>query len=297
MSTQAASPERNDVTAQLIGRMKELMIRGVLRPGCKIPPERELARMFGVSRSSLRQALKFLDLIGVLVQKVGHGSYLTTRASTILDEPLDFLICLEGIDLDELVEARLIVEPELAARAAERATSEDLRAIEQTLDLMSAHESEPLVVVEQDLAFHRAIHQAARNRICESIFVFVHRFIGASISLANQLVDVRHTLRFHKRIFKAIHDRNPDGARQAMAEHLLDVGKLLVRARGEANAEVIQHEIRAAGERARRERNGVGEGFPESAASAKSAEIMRGVGGGVKADHWGGAKGDHLRHC
>ena len=233
MSAPIAVANRTGVTAQLIGRMKDLITRGVLRPGSRIPPERELAKLFGVSRSSLRQALKFLDLIGVLVQEVGRGSYLTTRASSILSEPLELLICLEGIDLDELAEARLIVEPELAARAAERATSEDLRAIEHSMALMRAHPRDRQKLVEYDVAFHRAIHRAARNRICESMFAFVHQSVGASISLANLLVDVRHTLQFHQRIYQAIHDRDPAEARKAMAEHLLDVRKLLARVRTE----------------------------------------------------------------
>ena len=245
MDFQLPFRDRSDLTTQLIDRFKDLISRGVLRPGCKIPPERELARMFEVSRSSLRQALKFLDMMGVLVQKVGCGSYLSSRAPTILDEPLDLLVCLEGIDPDELMEARLIVEPELAARAAERATSEDLRAIEQTLTLMKACKSEPPKVVEQDLAFHRAVHRAAQNRICESMFSVVHRSVAAIISVAGQLVDVGHTFKFHHGIYRAIRDRNPEEARRVMTEHLLDVRKLLSRARGQTSPEVLQQEIRS----------------------------------------------------
>ncbi len=247
MDTETAAPARGDVTAQLIDRMKELMARGVLRPGSKIPAERDLAKMFGVSRSSLRQALKFLSMMGVLVQKVGHGSYLTTRSSTILSEPLELLVCLEGIDFEELAEARLIVEPELAALAAERATSEDLRVIQKTIEVMSSQALGRAKIVEQDVAFHRAIHRAARNRICESVFAFVHRSIGATITLANELVDVKHTLRFHRRIFQAIDERNPTAARKAMADHLLDVSKLLMRARESAKSREIHREIRPVG--------------------------------------------------
>ena len=247
MATQSPSRARTDVTAKLVTAFKDLISRGVLKAGSKLPPERELARMFGVSRSSLRQALKFLDIMGVLVQRVGDGSYLGSGASVILNEPLEFLVGLEGIDLDELVEARLIVEPELAARAAERATTEDLQAIERALELMKACKSEPLKVVEHDYAFHRAVHHAARNRICESMFGVVHRAVMASISIASRQVDLSHTLGFHTGIYRAIRNRKPDDARRVMTEHLLDVRKLLSSARGRTNPDILQYEIRPIG--------------------------------------------------
>src|SRR5512144_952948 len=120
----AAGPGSADsgqgITTQLIARLKALISEGVLLPGCKLPPERELAPAFGVSRSSLRHALKALEIMGVLTQRVGDGTYLTSSAAGILSEPLEFLVVLDDISLFDLLETRLIVEPELAARAADR---------------------------------------------------------------------------------------------------------------------------------------------------------------------------------
>jgi GntR family transcriptional repressor for pyruvate dehydrogenase complex len=248
MANQSAHP-RTDLTAQLLTGFKDLITRGVLKPGSKLPPERELARMFGVSRSSLRQALKVLDIMGILSQRVGDGSYLRSGASTILNEPLDFLVSLEGIDFNELVEARLIVEPELAARAAERATAEDLRAIEQCLKLMESCKSDPIKIVEEDYAFHQAIHRAARNRICESMFCVAHKAVMTSIMITTHQVELSHTLAFHSDIYKAIRGRKPKQARRVMTEHLVDMKKLLARARGSVTAESIESEIRPIGGR------------------------------------------------
>src|SRR5512134_2603205 len=100
---------KDDLTHQLLARFKDLIAQGVLRPGGRLPPERELAKRFGVSRSSLRHALKVLDIMGVLTQRVGDGTYLTTSASRILSEPLEFLVLLDGISLFDLLETRLIV--------------------------------------------------------------------------------------------------------------------------------------------------------------------------------------------
>src|SRR5580692_5002462 len=124
----ALSKEKTDprVTAKLIARIKGLIADHSIVPGSKFPPERELAKEFKVNRASLRQVLKVLEIMGVLTQRVGDGTYLSASAESILNEPLDFLVLLDDISHHELFETRLIVEPELTARAAARATDADL---------------------------------------------------------------------------------------------------------------------------------------------------------------------------
>ena len=90
------------VTAKLIANIKQMISRGLIAPGSKFPPERELAKEFGVNRASLRQALKVLEIMGVLTQRVGDGTYLSASAETILKEPLDFLILLDDLSHHEL---------------------------------------------------------------------------------------------------------------------------------------------------------------------------------------------------
>lgn len=221
-------PLKEDLTNQLLARFKELISQGVLTAGVKLPPERELAQKFGVSRSSLRHALKVLEIMGVLTQRVGDGTYLTTSAARILTEPLEFLVLLDGISLHELAETRLIVEPELAARAAERATSEDLDTLRQSLEIMET-KSEERKLIEADLAFHQTIFHASDNRLCERVFSLIHRSLMTSISLTSQLVDWDHTLSFHRPIYNAIDRRDPKEARRKMIEHLNDAKELLER--------------------------------------------------------------------
>ena len=95
-STAIASKEQQDprVTARLIARIKRLIADGSVAPGSKFPPEREMAKEFGANRASVRQALKVLEMMGVLSQKVGDGTYLSESAETILNEPIDFLVLL-----------------------------------------------------------------------------------------------------------------------------------------------------------------------------------------------------------
>src|SRR5260370_7008000 len=88
-------PADSRVTAQLIASIKKLISDGSVVPGSRFPPERELAKEFGVNRASLRQALKVLEIMGVLTQRVGDGTYLSTTAESFLNQPLEFLIFLD----------------------------------------------------------------------------------------------------------------------------------------------------------------------------------------------------------
>jgi GntR family transcriptional repressor for pyruvate dehydrogenase complex len=217
-----ARPVREDLTAKLLSRFKELLQNGTLAPGTKLPSERDLARRFNVSRSSLRQAFKMLDMMGVLNQRVGDGTYLNLNASTILAEPMEFLLLLDGISFHELYEARLVVEPEMASRAAERATAADVEALRVALNGMESSLSDMHRFIELDVAFHQAILRASGNRVFVLMFSAIQRFLLTGIARTSPLVDFAHTLRFHRRIFSTIDRRQPDEARRAMTEHLLD---------------------------------------------------------------------------
>lgn len=99
------SNAKQDITRKLIRTFKTLISEGALASGQRLPPERDLAENFGVSRSSLRQALKVLEIMGVISQRVGDGTYLSTGAVPILGEPMEFLILLDGITSHELMES------------------------------------------------------------------------------------------------------------------------------------------------------------------------------------------------
>ena len=229
LHAQSGEPaEKDGIPNQLIARLKELISNGMLVPGAKLPPERELAAAFGVSRSSLRHALKALEIMGVLTQRVGDGTYLTSNSKGVLRQPLELLMLMDGISLDDVLETRLIVEPELAAQAAERATLEDLKRMLESLEVMEREKHEAKLI-EADLAFHEAIFLAARNPICTRIFSLLHRAMITSIELTSQLVDWKHTLSFHRPIYVAIERRCPAEARAKMIEHLSDARLLLAK--------------------------------------------------------------------
>ncbi len=166
---------KEDVTHLLVQRFQQLLSDGLLAPGVKLPSERELATSFGVARSSLRQALKVLEIMGVITQKVGDGSYLNKDASAVLAVPMDFLFLLDDTSLQELVEMRLMVEPGLAAKAAERASADDIALLRQSVVDLEHSKRDRMKLVASDLMFHRAIFQASGNRLTERLFCMIHK--------------------------------------------------------------------------------------------------------------------------
>src|ERR1700722_17539100 len=156
---------KEDVTHLLILRFQQMMSDGVLRPGTKLPPERELAAYFKVARSSLRPALKVLEVMGVIQQKVGDGSYLNRDASSVLAVPMEFLFLLDDISLQELTEMRLMMEPALVAKAAESANAQHIALLRQSVLDLEHSKRDRVRLVASDLLFHRAIFQASGNRL------------------------------------------------------------------------------------------------------------------------------------
>jgi GntR family transcriptional regulator, transcriptional repressor for pyruvate dehydrogenase complex len=225
-STRAEQPDSR-VTARLLADIKMMMLTGELPPGAKLPPERELAKKFGVNRGSLRQVLKVLEIMGVITQRVGDGTYLNASGETILNEPLDFMIVLDDLTHHELFETRLIVEPELAKRAAERATPADLAALRKAIDDMENGKTMK-ERLDADIAFHESIFRTAGNRICHLLFRVIHRTLLTSMDRLHGIVDRDQPLAAHKAIYKAIAARNPDAARRHMQLHLTGARDLYI---------------------------------------------------------------------
>jgi GntR family transcriptional repressor for pyruvate dehydrogenase complex len=221
--------QKEDLTAKLLSTFKQLISEGTLAPGVRLPAEREMASNLNVSRGSLRQVLKMLEVMGVVSQRVGDGTYLNAAAPSILAEPMEFFILLDGISFEELMDARLIVEPELAARAAARATPEHLAVLRQSLNQMEASRENHRVLVEEDLRFHQTIFQMADNRVCSLMFSMVHQSLHNLIEVTSQMVDLEHTMKLHNRIYAAIRKGDPDEARARMFTHLTDAKGLLIR--------------------------------------------------------------------
>jgi GntR family transcriptional regulator, transcriptional repressor for pyruvate dehydrogenase complex len=221
------SVTERDLTTVLIDRIKEMISSRQVNPGEKLPSERELAERFGVSRPSLRNALKVLEIMGVVSQKVGDGTYLNRDASQVLSVPFEFLFLMDETSMQDLVDIRLIIEPPLAARAAQWADAHEIEMLNQSLLQMEASEGDRVKMIEADLAFHRAIFDASGNRLAGRLFNSLHQIMLDIMVVTSQMSDPTHTLQFHRPIFKAIRYRKADDAARLMTVHLQDARKLL----------------------------------------------------------------------
>ncbi|WP_419806204.1 FadR/GntR family transcriptional regulator [Terriglobus sp.] len=228
MALPPVAPGKVDVTQSLILQFQQMLREGRFTQGDRLPPERELASHFNVARSSLRQALKVLEILGIITQRVGDGSYLNSDAAALLSVPLEFLFLLDDTSVEDLTELRLLMEPGLASLAAQRANEEDLRMLRRSISDFEHSDGDKLKLVSSDLLFHRSIFQASKNRTAENLFHNIHRAMAKMMLVTSQLVELEHTLAFHKPIFKAIESGNGASAARLMQEHLEDARHLLM---------------------------------------------------------------------
>ena len=219
---------RTTLTADVCRKLMAHLIRGDWLEGDRIPSERELCRRLAVGRASLREALKALEIIGMIESRVGDGTFVCRR-SEFLSRPLIWAITgSTQSDLHEIIEARLTMEAALAGFAAERGTVEDLNEIGKYLDDMAAAGDNMGSFLEADLSFHLAIAQAARNQILLNAVQLIRNLMR---QWSEEALGVEGTaalvLEQHKAVFLAIAKRDKEGARAAMSAHLDATGKLL----------------------------------------------------------------------
>lgn len=157
------------VTDEAINKIKQMILSGELSPGDRLPPEKELSERLGLSRNSLREAVKALEVIRVLDVRRGDGTYVTSLEPGHLLEAMSFVVELhDDTSILELFEVRRILEPAAAGIAATRATPEQITALRASLELVDAH-SDVDALVAHDLAFHRDVVAIADNRYLSSM--------------------------------------------------------------------------------------------------------------------------------
>jgi GntR family transcriptional regulator, transcriptional repressor for pyruvate dehydrogenase complex len=217
---------RTTLTAGIFRELVTHLIGGTWKPGEKIPAERQLGETLGVGRASLREALKALEIIGMIDTRLGDGTYVCNR-SEFLSRPLIWAIT-SSSEAHELVEARTIIETELAQLAAERATAEDLGQIGAQLDHMELNLDNLEEFLQADIGFHLAIGHSAHNRILVNALLLIRNVLQQWIGRSLQLEGVAEkALGQHRAIFLAISKKNGAAARVAMEKHLAEMTRFL----------------------------------------------------------------------
>ncbi len=220
--TAESAPQKGTVTQRAIEQIKALIAGGRLEPGERLPTERDLAARLGISRSSMREAIRALTVMGVLEARHGSGIYVTRLQAGDLLETFGVVADLSrGTALVELLEVRRILESTATALAAARITAPQLAEVEQHLAEMNATE-EWEGIVAHDLAFHRAIVAAAGNDTMAAILegLSTHTFRARVWRGYQQEGAFERTRREHERIHAALVARDPEAARAAAAAHV-----------------------------------------------------------------------------
>lgn len=209
---------------EVVSRLREMIHGGDLRPGMRLPPERDLAKQLGVSRPTLRAGIRSLAAVGVLKSKQGAGTFVVEAdASPALDSnPLRLLASLHGFSSAEMFEARLLLEMTIAGLAAERATSEHQAALAEELAEMFATLDEPEEYLVHDMRFHQTIAAASGNRIITALMnMVVSILFDVRSKTVHRAHDLKESAEMHRLIFRAIREGDTDAARNAMRDHLL----------------------------------------------------------------------------
>jgi len=211
---------------EVVYRFEELLRTGTLKPGQKLPPETELARAFQVSRPTLREALKALNLLGLLVSRTGDGTYVGEDSRNLFKTAIYFSTFLSAVDFLGLIEARIAIEPFLAEMAAQRATKQELDRMKLCLRQMEAGVGRMEKYVEAEVAFHDEIIKAARSQVLQSIMESLRDLLREGRTKITSHETGKNNLDLHVGGFEAIRMRKPELARKRMLEHLLVNRKL-----------------------------------------------------------------------
>ena len=215
---------------EIVRQVKAMIADGKLKGGDRLPPERDLAEKFVVSRTSVREALRALESLGLVEIRPGEGTFVRQVSIDTLIEPLALLMVSQREAIGELFEARRLLEPSLAALAATRATPEEIQEMERILDEQGKEVASGRTGLAQDAQFHAAIGAAAHNRaitrIAHGIMDLLTQSREDSLNTPGRPTRSHED---HRRILAAIGRRDADGARAAMLEHIGAVEGLVVR--------------------------------------------------------------------
>ena len=205
---------------ELVARFKELIEKKVFVPGQRLPPERDLAEALAVSRPTLRQAMRALQIMGVIKARQGSGSYLADSASEIMRVPLEFALALKNVAKTDLFETRRTLEVQLASLAAERRTEDDLEAMRQALRQMEKTMGDPDAWCRTEPQFHSCIVQAARNGVMATVIEMLSQMlIESRKETVRLLTDYKTSYQSHENIYVEIEKRDPTSAARMMIEH------------------------------------------------------------------------------
>lgn len=213
------------ISEEIVAQIKLLISEGELKPGERVPSERELANLLGVSRPSVREAIMVLEAMGLIESRQGGGTFVRSLTETTLADPLSNLVEKNPKMLHALAEVRMGLETWSAYLAAQRATEEEIATMRELVAEMERQAASGGWDAEVDTRFHYAITTATHNTIQLHVLNTIHGLFHTTIMVAltefyRKQGYIEMLLQHHRTILDRIAARDPEGARAAMTEHL-----------------------------------------------------------------------------
>jgi len=218
-----------NVAEQAISKIYELVKENNLKVGDKLPPERELVKILEISRSSLREAIRALEMIGVINVIQGKGMVIeSSKISNSIIKPLAFSIILNKNTFLELFEARKLIEVECAGLAAERITTSELKKVKEIYNLLIKHQNNREKSIKYEIKLHEEITEIAKNNVLGDILSSIKKLLRESrdTTVPSQGVTLK-TINCHEKLIQAFEAKDAGKARKLMFEHLDIVSKRL----------------------------------------------------------------------
>lgn len=214
---------------QVAEQIRRLITDGTLKPGDLLPPERELAQRLGVGRSSIRDAVRTLEVMGILEPRQGHGTVVRDLSAESLIIPLAAVLTRKRELVSELLDVRRMIEPGLAARAAKNATREEVAQMAEILQRHGEKLRRGLPTIQEDTDFHYAIALAARNTVVLKVLDVLMDLLVEHRSRSLQVPGrPERSYKGHQQILRAIQRRDPKAAEKAVCKHLEEIERIVM---------------------------------------------------------------------
>jgi GntR family transcriptional repressor for pyruvate dehydrogenase complex len=225
-----ARMDRNDkrvIGQQVVTRILELIRTGSLRAGDRLPPERELIEIFGISRPSLREALRALSMLGVVQSLHGGGAYVSDLDARTLLAPLDFYLSLTKANFADAFDSRRVIEIEIARRAAAKATAADIEDLHDIIEAHKTVQEDPVGFRILDTRFHERLSLVAGNAVLQRIAYGLYNlgldFQNFDRRARNEPGLIAQSTADHRKIAAGITAHDPDRAAEAMSQHIRNI--------------------------------------------------------------------------
>ena len=220
--------KKTRIPEEIADRIRRLILDTTFQPGRALPSERLLARRFGVSRGSVRDALRMLEMLGLLEMRHGQGTFPRELSVDRLVAPLASVLAYRPDLQDELMDVRRMFEPAVARAAALRVTDEDLVSFDRVLNAQRRKLKTGQSAIVEDTAFHAALARATRNRVIVHIMETLNNLLVESRKRTlRQKGRPARSLEGHEAIVAAVRRRDPEAAARAMHDHIDQIAGLL----------------------------------------------------------------------